>query len=253
MKVITACTDSNYYFPYLKKSCIENNGEFIVLGMGEKWEGYIWKMKKMLEYLKKLDSHEVVCFVDGYDVVCRKNLSDLSERFLKFRSEKKCKIVVGRDRPFLPKFINDLYFGTYDGMNMCLGTYIGTSGDILDILERAMKMYPDMYDDQMLFTKYANEYVGDVIVDSDYIFFETKSFPLRNIKPDYDAYFIHGPGCTYLDDILGLSQSERDKINPQIKKLFIDKVIYHAWEFFKKFILWIILFILIILLFLVRN
>lgn len=247
MKIITACTDENYYFPYLKKTCRDHGGELIVLGMGEKWGGYIWKMKKMLEYLKKIDENEVVCFVDGYDVICRKNLADLDQTFRKFKDDKKCKIVVGRDKPFLPKFINDLYFGTYDGLNMCLGTYIGTSGDILHILEKSMKMYPDMYDDQMLFTKYANDCRGDVIIDTDYIFFETKSFPLRNITPDHDAYFIHGPGCTYLNDILGLSQAERDKINPQIRKLFIDKVGYHAWEFTKKFILWIILIILIVM------
>ena len=74
LHIVTVATDSQYYFPYLVESCKRNGKELEVLGMGEVWQGFNWKYVKMMEYLKTLPTDDIVCFVDGYDVVCCRNL-----------------------------------------------------------------------------------------------------------------------------------------------------------------------------------
>ena len=83
--IITVATDPKYYFPYLVESCKNLGKELKVLGMGEKWEGFNWKYKQMVEYLNQLPKTDIVCFVDGYDVVCCRNLNELPRAFLKIK------------------------------------------------------------------------------------------------------------------------------------------------------------------------
>ena len=99
IKVITACTDEKFYFPHLKKTCEANGGDFVVLGMGEKWGGYIWKFNKMIDYLKELEKNEIVCFVDGYDVICVRNLEDILTDFHSvYQSNPGIKIVIAHEK-----------------------------------------------------------------------------------------------------------------------------------------------------------
>lgn len=69
MKLVTVATHSERYFPYLELSAKRNGHDLVVLGWGEKWQGFAWKFMLMLEYLKTLKPDEIVCFVDAYDVV----------------------------------------------------------------------------------------------------------------------------------------------------------------------------------------
>ena len=95
LHIITVATDPKYYFPYLVDSCKKNGKELEVLGMGEKWEGFNWKFKKMIDYLNTLPRDDIVCFVDGYDVLCTRNLDGLIPLFKKIRQREKCKMIVG--------------------------------------------------------------------------------------------------------------------------------------------------------------
>ena len=36
VKIVTACTNKKYYFNQLEQSCKKFDGDFVVLGMGEK-------------------------------------------------------------------------------------------------------------------------------------------------------------------------------------------------------------------------
>ena len=74
LHIVTVATESKYYFPYLVESCRKYGKELEVLGYGEKWKGFNWRFKLMIEYLKNLNPSHIVCFIDGYDVICTRNL-----------------------------------------------------------------------------------------------------------------------------------------------------------------------------------
>ena len=251
VKIVTACTNKKYYFTQLEQSCNKFGGEFVVLGMGEKWRGYIWKFEKMIHYLHSLAYDEIVCFVDGYDVLCVKNLQTLEEDFLRFKNNTNCKIIIGcDDATIVPHFIQKFYFGSYGNSSINSGTYIGFAGDILDILKKARIDFPDVVDDQMLITQYANKYMNEICVDNNCEFFQVCSDPLNEAKLVGDPYFIHGPGCTYLNNIceqLGLQVDRQVKNN--LRLLFIEKSYYHFFEFVKK-IKWALVILAFVIIFL---
>ena len=51
----------------------------------------------MIQYLKKLDSNDIVCFIDGYDVICIRNLREMTDVFLQLKKRTNCKIVVAEN------------------------------------------------------------------------------------------------------------------------------------------------------------
>jgi hypothetical protein len=53
----------------------------VVLGMGEKWQGFVHRVKKYKEYLDTLPDDEIVVFVDGFDSYILKPLDDLEDTF----------------------------------------------------------------------------------------------------------------------------------------------------------------------------
>jgi hypothetical protein len=59
---------------------------------------FVWRFKLMIDYLEKLDENDIVCFVDGYDVICTRNLNELVDEFVKIKNKTNCKIIVGYDR-----------------------------------------------------------------------------------------------------------------------------------------------------------
>ena len=64
-------------------------------------------IEKMINYLRSIDSDEIVCFLDGYDVICIKDLTNLPNDFLNYiELFPKCKIIIGSDdNSIFPKFI----------------------------------------------------------------------------------------------------------------------------------------------------
>jgi hypothetical protein len=246
IKVITACTDKKFYFPYLEKTCKENDADFVVLGLGEKWGGYIWKFNKMIDYLKTLEPNEIVCFVDGYDVICIKNLKDVKEKFLHFSKIHKSKIIIGKDNNSLfPEIIRKYYFGK---IPINSGTYIGKSGDILNVLEKSRILFPDVIDDQILIIKYAESFPNEIFVDENFDFFYVYMFPFTESDVKGNPYFVHAPGCSLLNNILSLEESEKNRINNDLKHLMIKKASYHGYEIIKKSMKIILILVLIILL-----
>ena len=114
LHIVTVATDPKYYFPYLVESCKRNGKELEVLGFGEKWKGFYWKYELMIEYLKSVSENDIVCFIDGYDVICTRDLNELKESFIKIKNEKNCKIIVGHDKikknNFLFKLFHNIFF-----------------------------------------------------------------------------------------------------------------------------------------------
>ena len=182
LHIITVATEQKYYLPYLIESCRKNGEELEIIGMGEKWEGFNWKYKKMIDYLKSLPRNDIVCFVDGYDVFCCRNLHDLIPEFLKIKQEQNCKIIVGHDKPSILLSLNSLFFGKCKNNLINSGTYIGEVSDILNIIQKIYDLNPrNDADDQVLMVQYCNLNPNDFYIDTNNQLFLALVYPLENL------------------------------------------------------------------------
>lgn len=141
LHIVTVATESKYYFPYLVESCKRHGQELEVLGYGEKWQGFNHKFQLMTNYLKNLPPSDIVCFVDGYDVLCVRDLNEMKIEFIKISKEKKCKIIVAQDKHtnYFFDFIHPYIFGTCKNLHLNSGTYIGYASDLLKIIDSIYK------------------------------------------------------------------------------------------------------------------
>ena len=254
LHVVTTATESMYYLPYLYDTCAKNGVELTVLGYGEKWNGYIFKLEKMVSFLRSIDIGDIVCFVDGYDVICTRNLGALVQTFLNIRERERCQIVIAKDGgTIIPSFISDMYFGSCKNNFINTGTYIGFAGDILTTILESIDMYPTEKDDQRLLTNYCNKFPDKFYIDVNYEVFYAHLYPLTEAKIVGSPFFVHAPGCGYLDSILtDMGYDVDTNIKPALRKYFFKKSSEHAVVFLKRYIFWVILIILIIV-FLTMN
>jgi hypothetical protein len=267
--IVTVATHSQYYFPYLVETCKKNGKELTVLGYGEKWEGFNWKYKKVLEYLMKLDGEDIVCFVDGYDVICTQNLTKLPEKFMELKRETNCKIIVGEQKIIVNNMFSYMcelalkyYFGKCKDYSLNSGTYIGKVVDLLELIKSILNINSmNNADDQILITKYCKIRPTDITVDTDNKLFLTLGSPYQEIdkylefrdnKVYYQnnaPFFIHGAGQTYLDNILiQLNYNYNDKINQKIYNDYYNNILFRVKNSNTMIAIIIIIIVIIILL-----
>lgn len=266
LSVVTVSTDNKYYFDYLKNTCKKNGKDLVVLGYGEKWKGFNWRFKLILEYAKKLNPDDIICVVDGYDVISVRNLEHLPCIFNQLQKEKNCKIIVGYDNlnhgNLLNKILVYLKFGSCNSYQLNAGTYIGYVKDIIHIITNILYLNSnDHADDQVLLTKYCNSNINDVYIDIDNKIFLTIGTPLKESAQflefknnsvfyrNQEPFFIHGPGKTYLNDIIKkLNYDEPNDNLENIKNNLNDNTNVFTKIFFNYPILYYVLFIVIIFL-----
>jgi hypothetical protein len=263
--IVTVVTESKYYFPYLVESCKRHNGQLTVLGFNQKWQGFTWRTKLMLDFLKKIDPNDVVCFVDGYDVICTRNLNELKDEFLKIKKQTNCKIIVGHDKNYsiFARISLTLLFGMCKNTNINAGTYIGLASDLLIILKNIYTLSPyNEADDQVNLIKYCNLVNNnDIYIDVPNTIFltlagnyneidkvykikinENKELIYQNNKP----FFLHGPGVSYLDNTIKLLGYDLNtSIRKQLKQKFYENAIFQIKSYTYLYILIILLFLII--------
>lgn len=264
--IVTVSTDNKYYFDYLKNSCKKNGKDLVVLGYGEKWKGFNWRFKVILEYAKKLNPDDIICVVDGYDVVSVRNLEHLSDIFNQLQKEKNCKIIVGYDNLKHTNLLNKLLvyfkFGKCNNYQLNAGTYIGYVKDIIYIINNLLYLNSkDDSDDQVLLTKYCDSNINDVYIDIDNKIFLTIDAPFKEalqfiefknnsiIYNNQEPFFIHGPGKTYLNDIIiKLNYDKGNDTLKNIKNNLNDSANLATKIFFNYPIVYYMLFIIILFL-----
>ena len=244
VEVITISTEKKFYYKNLVESCKKNKGKLTTLGMGEEWRGYNWKFRKMIDYLSNLSDDIIVCFVDGYDVISCRDLTELADEFIKLKNKYKCKIVAGcDDYGFAGKeIVAHLSFGKCGNHYLNSGTYIGYVKDLKDVITKIYELNPsDSADDQVLMIQYYNEHPGEIHIDHECKLFLTLLYPLMNIDiktdnnkvytNDYKSmpFFIHAPGNGFLDNIiikLGYGTPDSD-VKKKLTYAMADKLYYH--------------------------
>jgi len=257
VKIITVATEKKFYFKYLESTCKDFGGDFVCLGYGERWGGYSWKFKKMISYLASIPPNEFVVFVDGYDVICVKDLSTITEKYKKVRNETNCKLLIASDRSMLlPRFISWFYFGSINGVLINSGTYLGFAGEILEILTKAVKQYPDENDDQVLITNYAKNCGNEICIDVDQQFFYAVGDSMSELPSppvNKNPYFIHAYGCGFLTNILiNMGYIVDDSIKQDLRKEFFKKLAYHITVLIKRNI-YIVILVIILTVFIVKK
>lgn len=245
LHIVTVATDIKYYLPYLKESCNNNGKKIEILGYGEKWKGFNWKYKKMIEYLNKLPQNDIVCFVDGYDVICTRNLNKLKNEFLRLKQKYNCKIIIAHDKQISIMKLASFYFSKCKNTEINSGTYIGYVKDLLYIISNVIKLnLKDNADDQILMTQYCKMNLNDFYIDIDNEIFLTLLYPLHELDNlvkinnnivEYNnnyPFFIHAPGYGYLDNIiikLGYRYDYNNKIKDELYKNIIkNKVLLYS-------------------------
>lgn len=265
LHIVTVATESKYYFPYLVESCKRNGKELEVIGYGEKWEGFNWRFLKMMDYLKNIPSDDIVCFVDGYDVVCCKKLNHLMNDFLEIKKKTGCKIIVGCDNETQLPFFSYIIFGSCNHHFINAGTYIGYASDVLEVITKMYNLNPiNSEDDQLLMTKYCQKNEKEIYIDAENKLFLSICSPLQELDnyveidkesgvlqyKSGEPYFIHANGFGYLDNViskLGYTIKNDDIKNELFYNVIEQKVWHYTKDFFKKNFIMIILVIILLI------
>jgi hypothetical protein len=219
MKLVTVATKTDGYFSTLQDSCKRFNVQLDVLGWNQKWLGFAWKLQLMQQYLSNLPDSEIVCFIDGYDVIMLRSLEDLETEFKIFLTiidpTNIGKIIIGceNSKYRILHLLGDLVFKTCHGKAINSGTYIGYVKN-LKLMLNSFNVNPGD-DDQILVTNYCRYNPDLFYIDCDMIFFcvvfnPYNSFLNNNMQivsqilyyRQYQPFFAHGNGMTNMDDLV---------------------------------------------------
>lgn len=244
LHILTVANKSKYYYPYLIESVKKNNNKLITLGFNKEWNGFNTKYKMMFNKISSFNDNDIICFVDGFDVICVRDLNKLVDVFLEIKQREKCNIIVGFDnvRNILSHIISSLYFTKkFHSIIANSGTYIGLAKDIKAFLSYCLNQdNDDLADDQILMNKYNKLHPGEIYIDNKTEIFLTIIKPLQSIKKytriennivysnNNKPFFIHSAGGGFMNEILeelGYNidyNIEKDILNNHFKKLFIQ-------------------------------
>ena len=93
MLVVSVATEWNSRLENFKRSLNLCQYPYVLLGLGEVWNGWNWRTKKYLEFLKTLQNETIVVFMDSYDVIALRHSKFMLETFGAFKKN----IVVGAE------------------------------------------------------------------------------------------------------------------------------------------------------------
>lgn len=199
MKLVTVATHSEGYFPWLLKSCERHGVHLDVLGWGEQWKGFAWRLTLMMKYLQKQNPNEVVCFVDGFDVILLKPLDELESRFLRLKEKHDFKLAVGLEIPLMriQQWAAQLTFGKCDSVLINAGCYIGYAQDLLDVIQNIYQINPYFNaDDQQMLLTYCRRNPAKMYIDKDRQLFLTLVASFSDINKHITQFMQNDP-CIY--------------------------------------------------------
>lgn len=250
MKLVTVATHKERYFPYLEQSAKRYGHDLVVLGWGQKWQGFAWRFQLMNDYLAKLSDDEIVCFTDAYDVIILEGPDEIERKFKAMVGDRKDQIVISEDRSnnkgMLYLMTNKLCFYDCYGRYINAGTYIGYAAGIRNLFSKMCSDFTCNADsnDQALLQQYCQKSPDTYYIDkSSNIFLVicdlfnpvdlvTESLSIKDGRLSYKGVFpsiFHATGNANIDDILmklGYDLSEYSA-NSEDKMAYIMKNVVH--------------------------
>jgi len=169
---------------------------YINLGLGKRYVDTFSKFEALREWMKDRKDSDIVCFVDGYDVVQKR--TDLDNFVSKFK-EFKADLVFGAETYCWPSPWMAHMFGPsetkYKYPNC--GTYVGYVWAIRKMLE--WDEYRQTFDDQgLVHDFYLNVKDVRVAMDHHQVLFQTGTFVPWSELDSSQAWFVHFNGKSHL-------------------------------------------------------
>jgi hypothetical protein len=223
----------------------------------------------MINYLNSMESNDIVCFVDGYDVICTRDLNELSNVFQQIKKKQNCKVIVGYERNLnnFHKYIIQPFFGKCKNMPLNSGTYIGYVEDLLKIINELYNLNDPLKDDQMVLNEYCIKNPKEIYIDKKSELFLALGDSYRDInfnseKSDLiikdkrlfyngrEPFFFHGFANSYMDKILISLGYENVNINMELSKNYYKNAYSKMYSFFYNlsyFVLFLLILIIMLL------
>jgi hypothetical protein len=266
MKLVTVATQDDGYFKWLKQSCKRYNYDLVILGYGEKWQGFNWRLQQVMKYVEQADPDEIICCIDAYDVIMLRDSKEMERAFIEIHDRERCKIVIATeitDKNILWKLLGLWLFGS----NINAGTYIGYAKDILYILKKAQQINdkPNA-DDQLLLAKITKHNPIDIYIDNDNELFltilkltfmnnsilHTTNLSITDNKLYYKKhrpFILHVPANMNMVDVIqklgyNITDEEIQCINSTARDYMIRRNIYYLSQTKN---IYVILFIVIVI------
>lgn len=273
MKLVTVATHSERYYPYLKLSAEKYGHDLVTLGWGEKWQGFTWRLELIKKYLTTVARDEIICIIDGYDVVVLQDPKTIETTFIRNINGDKSKIFISKEQyshngleNTILSYIQSYVFTKCKNEYLNAGSYMGTASTIIDFISDLCNEYKceSNMNDQRLLQDYCTNHSDKFIVDDTCETFVVINSTISSIKPgEYDISFKNNR-LVYKDNVYpaffhGNGYTDFDYI---IKELGYDTTLFKAdgeskvkyvWDQIKHYIpymiqrCWIYIIIFIIL------
>ena len=160
MKVVCIATERNTFLNDWENSARQWNYDYEILGLGVEWKGFSTKQTLLLNYFDELDSHEIVCVVDSYDLIFVGPGEEIIKKYQKFNTPI---VVGGEDVCILNCHPHTCPVNNKDYKYVNGGCVIGNVEALIELYTYALKNSP--HDDQIGIAKYMEECCNKVFVD----------------------------------------------------------------------------------------
>lgn len=184
VKVITVATQDNPGLHMLRKSLDLAGMDYTVLGLGQPWRGFGTKIILTRDYLRTLEGYTHFIFVDAYDTLFLKPITDY-EGGIVFSTEKNCWPDVDKAKEYPESYSPFRYLNS--------GAYIAPIDEYLALTDQFPVDYAD--DDQRYFT---NIYLksGEIKLDTNCRLFQSYAFTDQTDLTVLTDTVINNHSCT---------------------------------------------------------
>lgn len=168
LTVITVATHIDGYMEILKNQLNEKKINYNILAYGEKWGGWNWRCKQIINYLKhNHEPDDLIMIIDGYDVLMLGNENDIIDKYKKFNTD----VLFGIHNSPIQDYsalVNTIfypiikkYFNTSTHYIKNGGSFMGTAKSLIKIYQRIIDYYnkTKIDDDQVALN---NIYLDDI-------------------------------------------------------------------------------------------
>ena len=270
MKFVTVANDRHGYLNILEKQIKKSGNILSILGVGEKWGGFMWRYILLLKFLSDLPDEEIVVIMDGYDVLYI-NPIGLEDKFKSYKTN----ILYGIDNFHSKSYLHNLIHRRIFPISCSQSTKkIDVNAGIYMGYVKYLKIFltnicidndcnnPNLDDQKLLAQKCNSDFFKEnVKFDIDYkiflninnssLFTNKSSFKLTDGKViinNNSPNFVHGPGNTNLNFIVksyGYEEVPQHDINKDRTKYILNGFKIHYQYFIPDIIVIITIFIVI--------